>query len=122
MIGEVDKDGPAATAGLQRGDTIVRVNGVPVESISDVLAVVSTFSPGQTVALQFRRAHHQRILSVMLGSRTVPTPDADRQSRRAPRSYDGGMDQPVPKIKFCGITDPGRRRGRRSPPAPGRSG
>lgn len=72
VIGEVDKDGPAATAGLQRGDTIMRINGVPVESISDVLAVVSTYSPGQTVALQFRRAHHQRILSVVLGSRTVP--------------------------------------------------
>jgi S1-C subfamily serine protease len=72
VVGAVDKDGPAATYGLLSGDVIQRVADVPVDSINDVLAVVSTYSPGQTVSLQVRRRNRQRILSVVLGSRTIP--------------------------------------------------
>jgi hypothetical protein len=35
----------------------------------------SPYSPGQTVSLQVRRRHRQRILSVVLGSRTVAPSD-----------------------------------------------
>jgi S1-C subfamily serine protease len=74
VVNTVDKEGPAAEGGLERGDMILRVEGVPVDSINDVLAVVSTFSPGQTVALQIRRARHDRTVSIVLGSRSVPSP------------------------------------------------
>jgi len=72
VVGAVDKDGPAATYGVLAGDLIERVADLPVNSIKDVLAVVSTYSPGQTVSLQIRRRSRQRTLSVVLGSRTVP--------------------------------------------------
>jgi S1-C subfamily serine protease len=75
VVGAVDKDGPAAASGVRAGDTIERVDGVPVDSISDVLAVVSTLSPGQTIALQVRHHNHQRTLSVVLGRRTVTPAD-----------------------------------------------
>lgn len=71
VVGSLVKDGPADRAGLRMGDSIVRVAGVPVDSISDVLAVVSTYSPGQTVTVSVRRRHHQRVVPVVLGSRTV---------------------------------------------------
>jgi S1-C subfamily serine protease len=74
VVTTVDREGPAGEAGLQHGDTIERVNGASVDSIDDVLAVVSTFSPGQTVSLVIRRDHRQRTLSVVLGSRSVPSP------------------------------------------------
>jgi S1-C subfamily serine protease len=74
VVGEVARGGPAAEAGLRRGDTIQRIENMPVESISDVLAVVSTRSPGQVVALQIRRAHRLQNLPVALGSRTVASP------------------------------------------------
>jgi S1-C subfamily serine protease len=72
VVGAVDKDGPAAASGVQAGDLIQRVADIPVSSINNALAVVSTYSPGQTVFVQVRRRGRQRTLSVVLGSRTIP--------------------------------------------------
>jgi S1-C subfamily serine protease len=76
VVGVVTKPSPAQEAGLQPGDTIVRVGSVPVASIADVLAIVSTRSPGQPLPIQFRRAHRLRTAPVTLGSRTVPPSSA----------------------------------------------
>lgn len=72
VVGEVTKDGPAQRAGLEEGDTIVKVDSVPVRSIADVLLIVSTRSPGQPLQIQVRRDHRLRTYPVTLGSRTVP--------------------------------------------------
>ncbi|HET8979862.1 MAG TPA: trypsin-like peptidase domain-containing protein [Solirubrobacteraceae bacterium] len=74
VVGAVTHGGPADIAGLEPKDQILRVDGVPVDSISDVLALVSTRSPGQSLRFQIRRGHTRRTLSVVLGSRTVPPP------------------------------------------------
>jgi len=74
VVGSVDKDGPAATVGIVPGDTITRIGGVAVDSIADVMSVVSTYSPGQPVAVTIRRGRHTRTLSVVLGSQTVVSP------------------------------------------------
>jgi S1-C subfamily serine protease len=74
VVGGIDTGGPAATAGLRRGDRIERIDGVAVQSISDVLTVVATRSPGETVSLLIRRARRQRTLTIVLGSRTAPRP------------------------------------------------
>ncbi|MFZ1994636.1 MAG: trypsin-like peptidase domain-containing protein [Solirubrobacteraceae bacterium] len=72
VVGVVTKGSPAQDFGLQAGDTIIKVDSVPVDSVSDVLAIVSTRSPGQPLALQIRRARRLHTLSVTLGSRTLP--------------------------------------------------
>jgi S1-C subfamily serine protease len=74
VLGVVTKDGPAQRAGLQQGDTIVKIDSMVVHSIADVLAIVSTRSPGQPLDMQFRRARHLYSRTVTLGSRTVPPP------------------------------------------------
>ena len=71
VVGAVAAGSPAATAGLRRGDTIQRIDTTPVDSIAEVLAIVSTRSPGQPVSLQIRRGRHHATLSVTLGSSTV---------------------------------------------------
>ena len=69
------RGGPAAVAGVRRGDVIERVDGDPVASISDVLALVTTRSPGQSLMLTLRRRRHRpRTITVVLGSRTAPAP------------------------------------------------
>ena len=70
VVGTIAPDSPAARAGLQRGDTIQRIDTTTVDSISDVLAIVSTRSPGQSISMQIRRGRHRTTLSVTLGSRT----------------------------------------------------
>jgi S1-C subfamily serine protease len=74
VVGAVEARGPAALAGLRPGDVIQRVDDVFVGSIGDVLALVSTRSPGQNLTIQVRRGRSRRTLTVVLGSRTVPSP------------------------------------------------
>jgi S1-C subfamily serine protease len=72
-VSEVVGGGPAALAGVRRGDVIERVDGNPVASMSAVLALVTTRSPGQSLTLTLRRRGRQRTVVVVLGSRTGPT-------------------------------------------------
>jgi S1-C subfamily serine protease len=73
VVGTIARDSPAAHAGLQHGDTIQRIDTTTVGSIADVLAIVSTRSPGQVISVQFRRGRHRTTLPVTLGSRTEPS-------------------------------------------------
>jgi S1-C subfamily serine protease len=72
VVGLVAPGSPAAAAGLRRGDMIQRIDTTPVDSISDVLAIVATRSPGQPVSLEVRRGRRRSTLQVTLGSRTEP--------------------------------------------------
>jgi S1-C subfamily serine protease len=74
VVGAVAARGPAALADLRRGDVIERVDQVAVDSITEVLALVSMRSPGQEVTFQVRRGRSHRTVIVALGSRTVPSP------------------------------------------------
>ncbi|HEX3834420.1 MAG TPA: S1C family serine protease [Solirubrobacteraceae bacterium] len=77
-VSSVVRGGPAAMAGVRRGDVIERVDGDPVASMSDVLALVTTRSPGQNVVLTLRRSDRLRTVTVtvVLGSRTAPASSA----------------------------------------------
>ena len=72
LVGVVAKPSPAEHAGILEGDTIVKVDSMPVHSIGGVLAIVSTRSPGQSLDIVIRRAHRLHSLTVTLDSRTVP--------------------------------------------------
>jgi S1-C subfamily serine protease len=74
VVGAVAARGPAALAGVRSGDVVQRLDDVSVGSIGDVLALVSTRSPGQNLTLQVRRGRSRRTLTIVLGSRTVPSP------------------------------------------------
>ncbi len=74
QVTSIARNGPAAAAGVRRGDVIQRVDGNPVASISDVLALVTTRSPGQSLALTLRRHRRLRAVTIELGSRPAPPP------------------------------------------------
>jgi S1-C subfamily serine protease len=71
-VGSVVRAGPAAIAGIRPGDLIQRVDGDPVDSLSNILDLVSTRSPGQTLPVLVRRGRRTRLLTVVLGSNTDP--------------------------------------------------
>ncbi len=60
---------PAASGGLQPGDVIVEVDGVPVRSWDDLLVVVGDRRPGQRVRVVILRDGRRLELAVTLGVR-----------------------------------------------------
>ena len=65
VVGQVRLDSPAALAGLQRGDEIVRVGQRPVGDIEDLqIALIREFSGDGVVPLRIRRNGAERDVTV----------------------------------------------------------
>jgi serine protease Do len=67
LIGDVDPDGPAAKAGIQRGDVIVKLNGNDVEETRDLRNRIAMTPPGSTVKLAVVRDGQTRNVEAKLG-------------------------------------------------------
>ncbi len=67
VLGTVTGDGPAARAGLKRGDEILSVNGEPVRDFAALVAIVRAH-PDATLAVQYRRAGREGTTRVAVGS------------------------------------------------------
>jgi serine protease Do len=66
-VASVVEDGPAASAGMQDGDVILRWNGERVESAAQLQRLVRETPVGRTARLGIFRAGSERELSVELG-------------------------------------------------------
>jgi S1-C subfamily serine protease len=66
--------GAADQAGIQVGDRIVAVDGVPVRSFEQLRGAISAFSPGQTVTIEVERGAETVTLQVTLGTLSASTP------------------------------------------------
>jgi regulator of sigma E protease len=60
ILGIVDKESPAAKAGLETGDEVVEANGRPIEAWQDLRAAVAATAPGTAVRLTVRRGNDRR--------------------------------------------------------------
>jgi len=74
VITDIFKGSPAARAGLQPGDRVLRVNNHPVESYLELLRRIAILAPGSQVRLSIVRGKARREISVKVGER--PAPDA----------------------------------------------
>jgi serine protease Do len=66
LIAQVQPDGPAAKAGLQASDVILKFNGKPVENSGDLPRMVGTVKPGSTIPLEIWRKGKAQTVSVVL--------------------------------------------------------
>jgi serine protease Do len=55
IISNVDNNGPANSAGLKRGDIIVRINEIIIRNSADAELAVSDISPGDEVVIAIKR-------------------------------------------------------------------
>ena len=67
LIGDVSSDGPAAAAGLQRGDVIVSLNGEPVKDITSFRNRVAMIKPDTSVNLDVVREGQHKSFSLKVG-------------------------------------------------------
>jgi serine protease Do len=67
LVNDVQADGPAAAAGIRRGDVILAVNGVSVQSSNDLRNQVSSLAPGSPADVSLLRDGRRQSVSVKLG-------------------------------------------------------
>ncbi len=67
LVSAVEPSGPAAKAGVEQGDVIVRFDGKPVDNSSDLPRIVASSRPGAKVPMQVVRSGTQRDLMVSVG-------------------------------------------------------
>ncbi|BCW37500.1 hypothetical protein StoSoilA2_35560 [Arthrobacter sp. StoSoilA2] len=65
----VQDGGPAAKAGIQPGDVLVKLDGKDLATPEDLLAALRTKSPGQNVTVEFRRGSETQEVKVQLAER-----------------------------------------------------
>jgi serine protease Do len=66
LIAQVQPDGPAAKAGLQASDVILKFNGKPVENSGDLPRMVGTVKPGSSIPLEVWRKGRAQTINVVL--------------------------------------------------------
>ncbi len=68
LVAGVQTDGPAAKAGLSRGDIIVALDGAPIETMADLHAAMAERQVGQVIALGVEHGDEDLTLEVTVGN------------------------------------------------------
>ncbi len=68
LVAEAMKDGPAAKAGVKTGDTIIAVDGQPINEAKDLSRKVANVAPGKTVSLTLWRDGKERTVTLEVAS------------------------------------------------------
>ncbi len=66
LVSSVDKDGPAAHAGVMPGDVILSVAGHPIERYGELSGQIATMKPGQEAPLAVWRNGKQQTINVKI--------------------------------------------------------
>ena len=66
LVSSVDPHGPAAAAGLEPGDVILRLNGQEITQSSDLPTLVAAMRPGASAQLDIWRGGNRRSLTVVV--------------------------------------------------------
>lgn len=68
LVGDVAPDGPAARAGITKGDIILALNGERIAQARDLQSKLSRLPPGATIRLRVFRDGRERDVAVTVGA------------------------------------------------------
>ncbi|MCD8554899.1 Do family serine endopeptidase [Seleniivibrio sp.] len=77
LVADITKDDPADKAGVKAGDVILKVNGQQITDSKDLVTLIGSYSPGQTVTLDILRDKKELKIPVKLGTRKGEGEDDD---------------------------------------------
>ncbi|MER3457600.1 MAG: hypothetical protein C4309_02165, partial [Chloroflexota bacterium] len=66
---QIAADSPAAQAGLQRGDILLKINDTAVNSYKDLVNALANLTAGDQVTLTITRGGVERTLTATLGEK-----------------------------------------------------
>jgi serine protease Do len=89
LIGDVTPDTPAATAGIQRGDVVLELNGQPVNGPDELSVRVSQMAPGSVAHLKVFRNGESKDMDVTLGEYPEKAAAKGEQGEAAPAGLKG---------------------------------
>ncbi|OCK62053.1 trypsin-like peptidase domain-containing protein [Bradyrhizobium sp. LMTR 3] len=67
IVADVQDDGPAARAGLRRGDVITAAEGQPIKNAKELTKKIHAMAPGSSIRLAMLREGRENSLNVALG-------------------------------------------------------
>jgi len=68
LIGSVQKNSPASSAGLKQGDIIIRINSTEVHDVSDLRNKIAFIAPGTKTMLHIIRKGREKKILVTIGT------------------------------------------------------
>jgi len=103
LVGSVQKDSPAAQAGIEAGDVILSFNGKEVVRSSDLPYLVAATRPGSAAKVEVWRDGRTRTLDVKVAARDTPKTLAAADQDDAPKGKLGVAVRPLsPEEKKSG--------------------
>ena len=104
LVNDVTTPGPAATAGVKNGDTILEVNGHKINDSRDLARQIANYAPGTKVDVKVLRGQREQSIPVTLGN--MPTNPELASNDSSPPSPAQG-----PEVAQLGLTVTSNREG-----------
>jgi serine protease Do len=82
LIDDVQKDGPAAKAGVKSGDLVLAVGDEEIKDARELARKIASVAPGQQLKLSVKRDGAEQVITV----RTAAFPDEAKLARQDPRN------------------------------------
>jgi serine protease Do len=108
LVSKVDPRGPAAKAGVQRGDVIVEFNGEPVDEMDELPKLVAAAPVGSKAKLKLLRKGKAQTVTVALGELEGVTEIASAAPEAKPGAYGLQVQTLTPDLaEELGLEDSG---------------
>ncbi len=69
VIASVEMGGPAEEADIQAGDTVLSVDGQPVQTFQDLVELIAGYSPGDVIVVRIQRGENVLQRPITVGAR-----------------------------------------------------
>jgi serine protease Do len=98
LLRDIMPNGPAAKAGLVKGDIVLQVNGQPVNDPSEFQLKIAMMPPGTNMQLQIFRNRSQNNINVKLGESPAREEQSQNQEENLNSSLGLSVDDLLPDI------------------------